>query len=311
MQLDIIGLGEPLIEFNQTGGGGDGNYRLGHGGDTSNAVIAAARQGARTGYVTALGSDPFGDGFIELWSREGVDTAGVHRNPEAHTGVYFVSHGANGHVFSYLRAGSAASRLGPQELPEAYLASARYLHISGISQAISATACDAVFRAIEIVRTAGGKVSYDTNLRLKLWPLARARAIVDATIPLCDVIFPSLEDATALTGLTEPDAIADQYLALGVPLVVLKLGAEGVLVATPRERRHLAGHKVRTVDATGAGDAFDGAFLASITMNGADPFEAARYANAAAALSTRGFGAVAPIPYRDEVLSFLADKDSQ
>lgn len=49
MQLDIIGLGEPLIEFNQTGGGGDGNYRLGHGGDTSNAVIAAARQGARTG----------------------------------------------------------------------------------------------------------------------------------------------------------------------------------------------------------------------------------------------------------------------
>jgi len=308
MHLDIIGLGEPLIEFNQTGT--DGNYRLGHGGDTSNAVIAAARQGARAGYVTALGSDQFGDSFIELWSHEGVDTTAVQRHPGAHTGVYFVSHGAKGHVFSYLRTGSAASQLGPQDLPETYLASARFLHVSGISQAISATACDAVFRAMEIVRSAGGKVSYDTNLRLKLWPLARARAIVDATIPLCDVIFPSLEDATALTGLTNRDEIVDRYLALAAPLVVLKLGADGVLVATARERRHLAGRKVRTVDATGAGDTFDGAFLAA-TISGADPFEAARYANAAAALSTEGFGAVAPIPHREDVLSFLATESGQ
>lgn len=302
MQLDIIGLGEPLIEFNQTDE--DGNYRLGHGGDTSNAVIAAARQGARTGYVTALGNDQFGDRFIELWSREGVDTTAVQRHPDAHTGVYFVSHGANGHVFSYMRAGSAASRLGPRDLPETYLASALYLHVSGISQAISAEACDAVFRAIEIVRAAGGKISYDTNLRLKLWPLARARAIVDATIPLCEVIFPSLEDATALTGVTGRDEIVDRYLALGAPLVVLKLGAAGVLVATAKERRHVEGRKVRTVDATGAGDSFDGAFLAA-TVAGADPFEAAHYANAAAALSTEGFGAVAPIPRRDDVVSFL------
>lgn len=308
MQLDIIGLGEPLIEFNQTGA--DGNYRLGHGGDTSNAIIAAARQGARAGYVTALGNDQFGESFIELWSSEGVDTTAVQRHPEAHTGVYFVSHGAKGHVFSYLRAGSAASRLGPQDLPESYLASARYLHVSGISQAISATACDAVFRAIEIVRAAGGKISYDTNLRLKLWPLARARAIVDATIPHCDVIFPSLEDATVLSGLSDRDEIVDRYLALGTPLVVLKLGPDGVLVATARERRHLAGRKVRTVDATGAGDTFDGTFLAA-TVNGADPFEAARYANAAAALSTEGFGAVAPIPRRADVLSFLAAEDGQ
>ncbi|PLK70275.1 2-dehydro-3-deoxygluconokinase [Rhizobium sp. TH135] len=308
MQLDIIGLGEPLIEFNQTGA--DGSYMLGHGGDTSNAVIATARQGARAGYVTALGNDQFGDSFIELWSREGVDTTAVQRHSEAHTGVYFVSHGDKGHVFNYLRGGSAASRLGPQDLHEAYLASARYLHVSGISQAISATACDAVFRAIEIVRAAGGKISYDTNLRLKLWPLARARAIVDATIPLCDVIFPSLEDATVLTGLSDRDEILDRYLALGAPLVVLKLGADGVLVATARERRYLAGRKVRTIDATGAGDTFDGAFLAA-TVNGADPFEAARYANAAAALSTEGFGAVAPIPRRDDVLSFLAAEDGQ
>lgn len=310
MQLDIVGLGEPLVEFNQTGRGNGGDYTLGHGGDTSNTVIAAARQGARVGYVTALGTDPFGDAFMQLWSREGVDTTGVRRNPEAHTGVYFVSHGATGHVFSYLRAGSAASRLGPQELPEGYLASARYLHISGISQAISSAACDATFRAIEIVRKAGGKVSYDTNLRLKLWPLVRARAIVDATIPLCDVIFPSLEDATVLTGLTDPNEMVDRYLGMGAPLVALKLGGEGVLVATAKERRHLAGRKVKTVDATGAGDTFDGAYLSAIAT-GANPFEAAHYANAAAALSTQGFGAVAPIPRRNDVLAYLTREDGR
>lgn len=310
MQFDIIGLGEPLVEFNQTGGVDDGNYRLGHGGDTSNAVIAAARQGARTGYVTALGTDTFGDGFMDLWAREGVDCGGVLRDQAAHTGVYFVSHGPQGHAFSYLRAGSAASRLGPERLPVDYLVRARYLHVSGISQAISAAACDAVFSAIDQVRAAGGKVSYDTNLRLRLWPLARARAIVDATIPLCDVIFPSLEDATVLTGLARPEDIVDKYLRMGAPLVVLKLGAEGALVATADERRHLAGRKVRTVDATGAGDTFDGAFLASLA-GGADPFRAARYANAAAALSTEGYGAVAPIPRRDAVLAFLAREEGK
>lgn len=307
MQLDIIALGEPLIELNQTRAGGAGDYKLGHGGDTSNAVIAAARQGARTGYVTALGTDAFGDSFMELWESEGVDTGAVHRDPEAHTGVYFVSHGPKGHVFSYLRSGSAASRLSPERLPKAYIASAKYLHVSGISQAISAAACDSVFAAIEMAREAGVKVSFDTNLRLKLWPLARARAVIHATIPLCDVIFPSLEDATALTGIEDPDAIADTYLSLGLPLVILKMGHEGALVANSSERWRIAGRAVETVDATGAGDTFDGAFL-SMLVRGAGPLEAANYANAAAALSTRGYGAVAPIPQRAEVLQYLGEE---
>lgn len=274
MQLDIVALGEPLVEFNQTGGSAGADYRLGHGGDTSNAAIAAARQGARTGYVTALGADAFGDAFLDLWKKEGVDTSAVLRDPDAHTGVYFVSHGEAGHVFSYMRAGSAASRLGPDCLPKDYIASAAYLHVSGISQAISATACDAVFAAIDAAKAAGRKVSFDTNLRLKLWPLARARAIIHATIPLCDVVLPSLEDATVLTGIEDADAIVDFYLSLGVPLVVLKMGREGALVATTRGRRRVLGRSVATVDATGAGDTFDGAFL-SMLVRGEGPLEAA------------------------------------
>ena len=105
-----------MVEFNQTRPG-EPNYLQGFGGDTSNMIIAAARSGARTAYVTRLGDDEFGRMFLALWKVEGVDTRGVAIDPQAHTGVYFVRHGAQGHVFSYLRAGSAASRMRPEDLP--------------------------------------------------------------------------------------------------------------------------------------------------------------------------------------------------
>ena len=303
MTPDILCLGEPMLEFNQQP---DGSYLPGHGGDTSNCAIAAARQGARVGYITHVGADTFGDSFMQLWAAEGVDTSGIRERPDAHTGVYFVTHGPDGHQFSYFRAGSASSRMGPADLPVAALKSAKILHVSGISQAISDSAADAVFEAIDIVRAAGGKVSYDTNLRLKLWSLARARAVIHSAMTRCDIALPGLDDARQLTGLDDPDAIADFYLGLGAGVVALTLGAEGTLVATPDDRRRIVGRQVKAVDATAAGDTFDGAFLARIVA-GDTPFDAAAYANAAAALSTQGYGAVAPMPRREAVLKFLSE----
>lgn len=298
---DILCLGEPMLEFNQQP---DGRYLPGHGGDSSNCAIAAARQGARVGYLTRLGDDTFGDSFMELWAREGVDTQGVERSADGHTGIYFVTHGPAGHQFSYFRAGSAASRMTPDWLPRDLIAGARILHASGISQGISASAADTVFAAIDAARADGVKVSYDPNLRLRLWPIDRARAVIHAAMAQCDIALPGLDDAAQLTGLEEPDAIADFYLRLGAKVVALTLGSAGVLVATADERRRIAGYKVDAVDATGAGDTFDGAFLAELAA-GRDVFAAARYANAAAALSTRGYGAVAPMPRRSEVEAFL------
>lgn len=290
------------MEFNQ--GHDDGRYLQGFGGDTSNCAIAAARLGAKVGYLSAVGSDPFGQWLLDLWRREGVDARTVAQSTSAPTGIYFVTHGPTGHAFTYFRSGSAASRMTPAELPGAALDACRVLHVSGISQAISESACDAAFAAMERVKRGGGKVSYDTNLRLKLWSLSRARAVIHAAIAQADVALPSLEDAVELTGLKQPDAIADFYLRLGCPLVVLKCGENGPLVATADRRERIAGHKVATVDATGAGDVFGGAFLAR-SLAGDEPFAAAVFANAAAALSTTGYGAVAPIPTTAQVRSFL------
>lgn len=304
MNVDIISIGEAMIEFNQVTPNAP-EFLQGFGGDTSNAIIAAARQGARTAYVTRLGADEFGDRIMALWEAERVGTSAVVRDPHAPTGVYFVTHGARGHAFSYLRAGSAASRMTPDDLPHALIRGAKFLHVSGISQAISASACDTVFAAIDMARAAGVRVAYDSNLRLKLWPLARARAIIKETVANCDLFLPSLEDAELFTGLAGRDAIMDWCLAAGAPVVVLKLGKDGALVGTPQGRTAVPGRVVDAVDATGAGDCFAGALLARLAAGDA-MLAAVQYANAAAALTTTGYGAVAPIPRPAAVRAFMA-----
>jgi 2-dehydro-3-deoxygluconokinase len=304
MNVEIVSIGEAMIEFNQVRPNAP-EFLQGFGGDTSNAIIAAARQGARTAYVTRLGADDFGDRIMALWGGEQVATSAVIRDPQAPTGVYFVTHGASGHAFSYLRAGSAASRMTPEDLPQALIRGAKFLHVSGISQAISASACDTVFAAIALARASGVRVAYDSNLRLKLWPLARARAIIRETVAHCDLFLPSLEDAELFTGLTGRDAIMDWCLAAGAPAVVLKLGKDGAIVGTPQGRTAVPGRVVDAVDATGAGDCFAGALLARLAAGDA-MLDAVRYANAAAALTTTGFGAVAPIPRPADVRAFMA-----
>lgn len=302
---DIVCLGEPLIEFNRPKEGDGRTWLQGFGGDSQNVAIAATRQGASTGYLTGIGQDWMGDAFLDLWKSEGVDASRVTRHPTAPTGVSFVTHSAAGHKFDYLRKNSAASLMTPETLATDYIAGARFFHLSAIGQAISDSARQTCDAAISAARNAGVKVSYDTNLRLRLWELDVARKVIDATIARCDVALPSLDDSQQLTGLQAPDAIADYYLKLGAPLVALKMGAEGALIATPAKRIRIAPHRVAAVDATGAGDTFDGAFITRL-LAGDEPETAARYANVAAALSTTGYGAVAPVPRQSEVLKALS-----
>ncbi len=305
---DIIAIGEPLLEFNQlVREDGTAHYVPGFGGDTSNFAVAAARQGAGVGMCTRLGEDSFGDEFMQLWQREGIDTALVDRDPAAPTAIYFVTHSEAGHAFTYFRAGSAASHLSPDNAPLDTLKQAKVVHLSAITQAISTTSCDAAFAAIDAVRANGGKISYDTNLRLKLWPLSRARAIIHDTVAHADICLPSLDEARQLTQLEEPEAIVDFYLERGAGIVALKMGSEGALIADGNARHRIAGFAVSSVDATGAGDTFDGAFV-SMILAGNDLARAGQYANAAAALSTTGYGAVTPIPNRSAVEDFLAKR---
>lgn len=302
--LDLVALGEAMVEFNQASREDERLYRRGFGGDTSNAVIAAARQGARCAYLTRVGDDTFGQACLALWQQEGIDTSGVGVATDAPTGIYFVDHGADGHRFNYLRAGSAASRMGPQDVPAGLIRRARWLHVSGISQAISESARRAVAQAIRLAREAGVRVAYDPNLRLKLWPLDLAREVITTTMAQCDEFLPSLDDVQILSGLEEPHAILDWCHRLGVRSVVLKRGALGAIVSNDQGRVEVPAFKVQAVDATGAGDCFDGSYLAR-RARGDSAVEAVRWACAAAALATMGYGAVEPLPDEGGVGRFL------
>jgi 2-dehydro-3-deoxygluconokinase len=302
--LDIVAIGEAMIEFNQTGDRDSRTYLQGFGGDTSNAVIAASRQGARCAYVTRVGDDDFGRLCLDLWTREGVDTRAVVLDPAAPTGVYFVRHDERGHSFSYLRSGSAASRMQPSDMPADLLRSTRYLHVSAISQAISPSANEAVLHAMRCAREAGAQIAYDPNLRLRLWPLERAREVIGATIALCDHFLPSLDDVRPISGLQEPQEIVQWCHRLGARTVVLKMGERGSLVSQGQGCSAVPALRVKAVDATGAGDCFDGSYLARLAA-GCDPVAAAQWASAAAALATTGYGAVDLLPTPDRIRELL------
>lgn len=308
MYPEILALGEPMLEFNAAREGSlseVADFSVGFGGDTSNFAVAASRLGGKVGYLTAVGADAFGERFIDLWRREGIETTYVKRDADAPTGIYFISRKGGQHYFTYYRKGSAASRMTPADLPLAAIAAARVLHVSGISQAISESACDTVFAAVEAARSAGVTVSYDPNLRVKLWPLERARAVIHETVRRADIVLPSYEDAVALTGLQSAEEIAAFYLDMGPEVVALKLGADGALLATRAEEgavivKRFPAYRVDSVDMTGAGDTFDGAFVVS-RLAGMDLESSVRFANAAGALATTGLGAVTPVPRRAAV----------
>jgi len=301
---DILALGEAMVEFNQTGAADGRLYLQGFGGDTSNFAVAAARQGARAGYLSALGDDVYGAMLRAMWREEGVDDSGVLSDGDAFTAVYFVTHDAAGHHFSFFRRGSAASRLAAVQLPHDRIAAARVLHLSGISMAISETARAACFAAIATARKAGVKVSFDTNHRPKLWPLELARTTIAAAIAASDICLPSFDDLAVLTGLDSPEAMVEHCLALGAGIVALKHGANGAWLAEGERRIRIAPHPCAPVDATGAGDAFGGAFVARLVA-GDDLERAGAYAAATAALATEGYGAVAPIPHAARVREAL------
>lgn len=306
---DIVSFGEPMVEFNAESVGGPRTgslFSLGYGGDSSNFAVAVSRLGGRSGYLTRVGADHFGALLQDLWHAEGVDAKPVIVDEPRPTGLYFIVRNGAATEFVYRRTGSAASHLAPEDLPGGWIEQAKVLHVTGITQAISQTACDTVFAAIERAKAAGTTITYDPNIRPRLWPLQTARAIARYTIPLCDVVLPNLDEGRLLTGYEDPKAITQELLDLGAPLVVLKMGSVGAVVATPDEYVPIPALPVRAKDPTGAGDTFDAGFAVA-TVEGRTPVEAALFGAAAAAQVVKALGAVEPIPQRHAADAYLAE----
>lgn len=312
---EVVALGEGLVEFAALERGRleqVTTFRRGCGGDTSNFVVAAARLGASAGYITRVGDDDFGRACLALWQTEGVDISQVIVAPDSFTGTYFIAFDEAGqHTFTYYRAGSAASQLQPADVDPDYVGRARVFHTSGITQAISESARAAADAAIEAARARGVAISYDANVRPKLKAMDALRSNVAAVFARADIVFLSREDAAHMFGPTSVEDVVARVLDVGPQVVVLKRGPQGCLVGHRGDSLLVVpGWEVDSVDATGAGDAFDAAFVVE-WLRGRSLEQAALFANAVGALTVRGLGAVTPIPARKTVEEFMIGKRLQ
>lgn len=210
------------------------------GGDTLNCLVAARRLGSRCGYITRIGDDPFADFLLACWQREGVNLEAVRRLP-GFNGVYFISTTPSGErEFIYYRRGSAASTLSPRDITRRYLARARILHSSGITQALSGSARAAVAHAYRLAKRLGLLTSFDPNFRPKLWSLREARRALAEIIPYLDVVLPSApEDTLALLAASDPRRAIDRLWHCGVPIVAVKQGAKGCWLGYQGRKQHL------------------------------------------------------------------------
>ncbi len=242
------------------------------GGAEANLSVALARMGHSVRYITRVGDDPFGQRIRSILAGEGVDVGDVATDVSASTGIFFREWLPDGlrRVY-YYRAGSAASRMQPDDLQAGQFAGARFVHLTGITPALSASCTATVTHAFELAHAAGAQVSFDPNYRSRLWAPEAARAALLPLIRDCDILLIGHEDARAVLGIhVQEDAQGDQQLLeamlnLGPGIIVLKCAERGALAWSQGQQYSAPAFPVtEVIDPVGAGDGFDAGFLAGM-----------------------------------------------
>lgn len=269
------------------------------GGSETNVAIGVTRLGRSAGWISRVGADEFGEFALMELRAEGVDVSQVKKIADRPTGVFFQDRQPEGRnsVFFY-RSGSAASSLAPEDLDEAYIASAKILLLSGITPGLSDTCRRTVEAALGIARRHDVKVFFDTNIRLKLWTAEQARAVLEPMLAQADVLLAGRDDLTKLRGDGSADNFLDYLHGLGPREVALKWGKDGAWLSSGGERRFFHGYPTDDpVERVGAGDAFAAGFIVA-TLQGQGMDAAVRMGNAVAGFAVRlpGFFECLPTP---------------
>lgn len=267
-------------------------FHIQPGGKGSNAAIACARQGARTAVLARLGDDDFGRMALSLWAREGIDASAVEVAPGEPSGVAQIWVYDDGDNSIAVAAGAGAALDARHARGAQGLLRGAKLVMASCEVPFAATQA-----AFEIARSHGATTLLNP---------APARPLPDPLLRVTDLLTPNLGELRALTGLDDIDAAARALMARGPRAVVVTLGAAGCRIVE-RERASVAlpGHAMTVADTIGAGDTFTGA-LAAALARGEALHAAARWANAAAALSVTGSGAIGGMPTREAVAALLA-----
>lgn len=307
----VVTLGETMaLLHNQDPGpfAHTASLQLGIGGAESNVAVALARLGTHASWIGRVGQDSLGERVLRDLRAEGLDLHAVI-DPDAPTGLMLKERrtAETARVW-YYRAGSAGSRLSPEDVPASLVADAALLHITGITPALSTTANAAVAEAIRLARTAGAPVSFDVNHRATLWRGRDPGAAYRRLARESSIVFAGEDEARLLA----PDAIGVRELALaiaelGPSQVIIKLGAAGCFAIIDGEDYTLPAVPVRVVDTVGAGDAFVAGYLAEL-VDGRDATTRLRTAVTTGAFACTTTGDWEGLPHRAD-FSLLTASD--
>jgi 2-dehydro-3-deoxygluconokinase len=293
----LVAIGECMVEISPAE---DGNYRFGFAGDTFNAAWAyrvLSREDETVRYATAVGTDWVSERLLGFMAESGIDLSAVIRDPVRSVGLYAVKLEGGERSFAYWRTGSAATTLADDpDFLESSLQGASYALFSGITLAIlPPEGRENLYRALSKARDGGTKIVLDPNYRARLWPLAEtARKELTRFSAICDCALPSFSDEAELFGDTSLEMTADRFRDLGVDEIIVKDGPGPALCVWGPHRELVPSIRVdQLVDTTGAGDAFNGAYLAA-RFQGTLPLAAATFAHDVAAISVQTRGALIP-----------------
>ncbi|MEQ9639996.1 MAG: sugar kinase [Alphaproteobacteria bacterium] len=294
----IAAIGECMVELSQAG---SGLLKLGFAGDTSNTAVYLSRLGAgQVDYVTALGDDPYSDAMVDFWHAEGVGTRQVRRLEGRLPGLYMIRTDERGErSFHYWRSVSAARELMGEDLADLAppLLQSDLIYFSAITlQILEPAHRRALLALIELARSSGIRVAFDSNYRANGWHSKRtARMSISAAYRLTDIALPTFDDEKAVFGDTDPMACMARLNRYGIGEVALKCGAQGAWVGGRgiAPVRVPANSEITAVDTTGAGDSFNAAYLAA-RLDGAPAREAAAAGNRLAGIVVTHPGAIIP-----------------
>lgn len=266
-------------------------------------IDAVARLGASTGFIGVVGADDLGECVLSRLRDDGVDIEHVRTAAGYTTGIAFVSYRSDGsRSFVFHLRQAAAALLSPEDVDAAYVAQAQFVHVTGSALAISESARQACYKAVQACKAAGGRVSFDPNVRPELLGIDRVREMCQPVLQQCDLLLPSGPEATMLTGDADEEVACRALVAGGIPIVALKRGAAGSTVFTARQAIDAPPLPVKEVDPTGAGDCYGGAFVVGL-LEGWELAYIARFANVVGALAVTRKGPMEGAPWRSEALA--------
>jgi 2-dehydro-3-deoxygluconokinase len=305
-ERDVVTVGETmaLLSALDESVGSGASYSLSFGGAESNVAIGLARLGHSVSWVSALGNDQFADMIEREISAEGVDVV-ASRDELRPTGlmVKTLSPGED-RLVSYYRSGSAASALRAEDLPTELITSARVVHMTGITPALSTSTREMSLRAATMAREAGVLVSLDINYRSALWSEALASAVLRELISHCDLVFGSPDELGLLSDHNGThEQVARRVSEFGPNCIVVKDGERGASMLIDGEWISQPAFAIDVVDTVGAGDGFVAGFLSEV-LTGSSPSAQLKTAVITGALCCTHPGDWQGFPSRDGLKQF-------